>query len=97
MTTKITPETTHVMFWLDGHEAISIASDGTIVYHNNYTPDEAAKLFWEAVEQYHPYKDEIYELRNVLAMLGVPDSGNTQEPDDPIEAYDRAMKILGRP
>ena len=34
---------------------VSIRTDGTIEYGPNYVPDEAAKIFWEAVSHNRPY------------------------------------------
>ena len=33
---------------------VSIALDGTITYGPNYTPDEAAKIFWNAISIHAP-------------------------------------------
>ena len=33
----------------DNEPLATIKNDGTIIYGKNYTPDKAAKLFWEAL------------------------------------------------
>ena len=34
---------------------VTIKADGTIVFGANYTPDAAAKAFWEVVRRSHPH------------------------------------------
>ncbi|TFH09875.1 MAG: hypothetical protein E4H14_03660 [Candidatus Thorarchaeota archaeon] len=76
----------------NGVKKVTIRSDGLVEYHNDCTPDEGAKAFWEAVAIYHPYADEIRLLRDELAQYQPRD----EVPDeDPISAYNRAMKVLG--
>ncbi len=87
-------DTTFIEVTHNNKIAVSIASDGTITYHNDYTPDTASLAFWEVISLYHPYKQEIAELR---ARLSGYEDDTPKEPDDPIKAYDRAMKILGKP
>lgn len=74
--------------------AVTLKSNGTIEYGEDYTPDEAAKVLWKCVELYHPYKDEVVALRTALEKY---EPSVSKEPDDPVKAYDRAMKIIGRP
>lgn len=40
---------------------VTIKANGTIEFGADYTPDEAAKMFWDAVGRLHPFnrrKDE---------------------------------------
>jgi len=86
---------TFISFHFNEKMAVKVNSDGTIEYGESYTPDEAAKAFWEVVKLYHPYAQEIATLRAALAKCGAP--AVMAEPEDPFTAYDRAMKIIGRP
>ena len=38
---------------------VTLRSDGSLEYGPDYTPDEAAKIFWEAIASAHPYKESI--------------------------------------
>jgi hypothetical protein len=89
------PNTTFISFHFSEKMAVKVNSNGTIEYGEDYTPDEAAKAFWEVVKQYHPYAQEIAALRDALAKYGI--KVVITVPEDPIVAYDRAMKIIGRP
>ena len=61
---------------------VAIKQDGTIEYGPNYTPDEAARVFWEAIAGYSPYKEklavtedirllweEVFKLRGEIKLL----------------------------
>lgn len=85
---------TTISFSWNDKVGVVLKSDGTIEYGEGYTPGEAAKLLWKTVEQYHPYKDEVIALRTALAKYEPP---VLKEPEDPVAAYNRAMKIIGRP
>lgn len=37
-----------------GKATVTIKADGTIIYGEGYTPDEAGRLFWEAVGRSMP-------------------------------------------
>jgi len=91
----MTIESTNIIFHWNAKMTITLKSDGTVVYGENYTPDEAAKDFWRVVEQFHPYKDEVIALRTALAKYEPP-VPVLKEPENPVAAYNRAMKIIGR-
>ena len=35
---------------------VTIKADGTMEFGKNYHPDEAAKIFWDAVARINPYR-----------------------------------------
>lgn len=37
---------------------VSIYPDGTLKYHEGYNPDEAAKIFWEALAFHFPGRNK---------------------------------------
>lgn len=76
----------------NGIKLVSIYQNGCLVYHQECTPDEVAKAFWEAVRNQCPQLQELRELRSRLAKY---ESVEPAEPEDPISAYNRAMKVLG--
>ena len=49
----------------DGKMMVSVGYDGTLTYGDSYTPDAAAKIFWEAIGHTAPMK-RIRELEAAL-------------------------------
>ena len=45
------------LFGLNGKVLVTIHLDGTIEYGKDYTPDKAAKVFWEALGRDMPCKE----------------------------------------
>lgn len=71
----------------------TVKADGTIEFNQNYTPDEVAERFWEAIKKSSPQLllSRIAELEKELAALRPMTATATFDPDD---AYDRAMKVI---
>lgn len=42
------------LFGDDGNLLVCVGRDGKVEYGSNYTPDEAARIFWEALGRYAP-------------------------------------------
>ncbi len=52
----------------DGNEMVKVTSNGDVSYGKGYTPDQAARTFWEVLAKYHPvvcgqHKDETPKKR----------------------------------
>jgi hypothetical protein len=64
-----------VVFGVRGQFTVRIRPDGAVLYEGSYQPDEAAKVFWEAVARAHPNVNFISraqqqegEVRDMLAQ-----------------------------
>lgn len=64
-----------VVFGATGRFIVRIRPDGVVLYEGNYQPDEAAKVFWEAIARAHPNVNFISrgqqqdgEVRDMLAQ-----------------------------
>lgn len=67
---------------------VTISPDGTIEFGEDYQPDEAARLFWEAVQRLQPTLEQQTGIRQVKAKLragafrdGADCIRNTEVPD----------------
>ena len=68
------------VFIIQGHDGkmmVSVGYDGTLTYGESYTPDAAAKTFWEAVGHTAPMK-RIAELEAALKPI-IPDTPRDEE------------------
>jgi hypothetical protein len=48
---------------------VTLRPDGTIEFGDDYQPDEAARLFWEAVQRLQPTLEQQTGIRHVEAKL----------------------------
>lgn len=55
--------------FVDNTPLVTIGRDGALTYGPNYTPDAAAKLFWDAIVTLCPWRDERAALRRLAAAL----------------------------
>lgn len=90
------------------HTLVTIQKDGTLIYSPGYTPDEAARIFWEALARRRPDYEErlvfLAHIERLLAKLGEQDlrtealrksaASQTAAPADHFNAQ-RAIDQLG--
>jgi len=89
-----------------GRILLTIGPDGTLTYGPGYTPDEAAKMFWEALARRRTDYEErlvfIAHVEKLLARIGEQDmkvetarmkAGETKTPHDAFQA-ERALGQL---
>jgi hypothetical protein len=81
-------------------DIVKIYTDGRIEYGPTYTPDEAAKILWEAIATFSPaYREgeEVKKLRDLIKYA--EDKGfkwpTPKGPTDPNAAWDAAMGVVG--
>ncbi|NUS82709.1 MAG: hypothetical protein HOY75_08145 [Streptomyces sp.] len=74
---------------------VTIRPDGTLEFGEDYQPDEAARLFWEAVQRFQPTLEQQTGIRQVEAKLragafrdGADRIRRTDLPDDYIDTFD---------
>ena len=85
---------------------VRIASDGTLTYGPEYTPDEASKVFWEAMAKQRVQHEErlvlMAHVEKLLARIGEQDlrtetarimAAETKNPHDEFQA-ERAIGQL---
>ena len=107
-TTVINPHPTSIMIYMDGAALVTIRPNGVIEYGPDYTPDAAAKAFWEAIGAGNPLTTRVAELemdaarwRKVEAMMVHqrcgPNFGWTIDTllpgDSPTDAVDAAPEV----
>jgi hypothetical protein len=67
--TLVEPLTVYLLQISNNSEPIvSVKMDGTIEYGSNYTPDEAARIFWEALGVLPKHAAEIREKVELLEL-----------------------------
>jgi len=88
-----------------GKLLVKIYADGTIEYGEGYTPDEAAKTFWNAIAYHHPLREQTLlehaapDMLNVLHRINANFSRlqSTDEEADIFKAIDAAIaKATGK-
>lgn len=70
-----------------GDAMVSISPDGNIEYGEDYTPDEAAKVFWEAIALQNPHalRAEIDELKQQICELKYELNSNQSKLKNPTD------------
>lgn len=89
-------EATTINLPFNGRPLVTIdLSDGTMQFDPEYTPDEAARLFWESVQRLQPTFEQRTGIKDVGAKLragafrdGADRIRRTDLPDDYVDTFD---------
>lgn len=78
---------------------VDILRDGSIAYNSSYTPDTAAKMFWEAMAHYLPPGVTTFDIEDLIKKVEYAKSKGIKFPEDqkkvdPIDAWNSAMGIV---